>query len=136
MSTGANWKGTIGKAEIIVNLKDIVMDSVISQKPANCKVSDKQLVWSFSDFEPTTDTDIKVYYNSNKHLTGKKHIPPVFIVNGKIEKEFEIDDIPPTDIASLEVVKATEKNNGVIKIYTKDFVGAKLELNLPIRNEY
>lgn len=128
LSTGANWNGTIGKAEIIVNLKDIVMDSVISQKPANCKVSDKQLSWTLLDFEPTTDNDIKVYYNSNKNLyLGKNRIPPVFIVNGEVKTEFEIDDIPPTDIASIEVVKTPKKKNGVVKIYTKDFVKAKLE---------
>ena len=128
LSTGANWKGTIGKAEIIVNLKDIAMDSIVSQKPANCKVSDKQLIWTFLDFEPTTDNDIKVHYNSNKNLyKGKERIPPVFMVNGKIEMEFEFDNIPPTDIASIEVVKTPEKNDGVVKIYTKDFVLAKLE---------
>lgn len=128
LSTGANWNGTIGKAEIIVNLKDIVMDSIISQKPANCKVSDKQLIWTLLDFEPTTDNDIRVYYNSNKNIyVGKNRIPPVFIVNGKVKTEFEIDDIPPTDIASIEVVKTPEKNNRVVKIYTKDFVLAKLE---------
>ena len=104
------------------------MDSIVSQKPDNCKVSDNQLIWTFLDFEPTTDNDIKVHYNSNKNLyKGKERIPPVFMVNGKIEMEFEFDNIPPTDIASIEVVKTPEKNDGVVKIYTKDFVLAKLE---------
>lgn len=135
LSTGANWKGTIGKAEIIVNLKDIEMDSITSQQPSNCLISNNQLTWTFSDFEPTTNDDIKVYYNSSKILYNwKKPIPPVFIVDGVLKKEFELEKIEPNDIASIKVDKNSEKNkdypepyNGVVKIYTKDYVVAKLE---------
>ncbi len=135
LSTGANWKGTIGKAEIIINLKDIVKDSIILQNPANFEITDKQLTWTFLDFEPTADNDIKVLYNSDKILyKGKKPIPPIIMVNGVIEKEFEFENILPTDIASIEVIKNPEKNNknhklnnGIVKIYTKDFVVAKFE---------
>ena len=35
LSTGADWNGTIGKAEIIVNLKDIEPDSLVSMTPDN-----------------------------------------------------------------------------------------------------
>jgi len=134
VSTGANWKGTIGKAEIIVNLKDIEIDSLISQQPINCVITNDQLKWTFLDFEPTTNDDIRINYNSNKILyTGKKPIPPVFIVDENIEKEFDSKSIDPNDIASIDVIKNpedtkkyTNQNNGVVKIYTKDFVLTEL----------
>ncbi|WP_461638278.1 hypothetical protein [Labilibaculum euxinus] len=135
LSTGANWKGTIGKAEITVNLKDIEMDSIISQKPSNCIISNDQLIWTFSDFEPTTKDDIKINYNSSKILyTGKKPIPPVFILDENLDKEFDLKSIEPNVIASIEVIKKpeetkkyTNQNNGVVKIYTKDFVLTELK---------
>ena len=135
LHTGANWHGTIGKAEIIINLKDIALDSISSQNPANCEISDKQLIWTFSDFEPTINHDIMVFYNSNKILyKGKKPVPPVFIINDEIEKDFDIHLMPRTEIATLEVIRNPEKNtkypepnNGIVKIYTKDYVVEKLD---------
>jgi hypothetical protein len=136
LSTGANWKGTIGKAEIIINLKDIEMDSIISQKPNNCVISNKQLTWTLLDFEPSTNDNIYVRYNSSKILyTRKKFIPPVLIVDEILVKEFDdVNKIKLNDIASLEVIgkpeetkKYTNQNNGVIKIYTKDFVLTELK---------
>ena len=134
LSTGASWKGTIGKAEIIVNLKDINMDSILSQHPNNCVISNNQLTWTFSDFEPSTNDDIKIYYNSSKMLyKGKKLTPPVFIVDEIFSEEFDMQKIEPSDIASIEVLKKpeetkkyTKQNNGVIKIYTKNFVLSEL----------
>jgi hypothetical protein len=135
LSTGANWNGTIGKAEIVVNLKDIEIDSIISQQPNNVEINNNQLIWTFSDFEPTTNDDLKLYYNSNKILyKGKKPIPPVFIVDGDLEKEFDLKKIDPNDIASIEVLKKpeetrkyTNQTNGVVKIYTKNFVLTELK---------
>lgn len=135
VSTGANWKGTIGKAEIIVNLKDIEMDSIVSKNPSNCEINNNQLIWTFSDFEPTTKDDIKINYNSSKILyTGKKLIPPVFIIDEKLDNEFDLESIEPNDIASIDVLKNpeetkkyTNQNNGVVKIHTKDFVLTELE---------
>ncbi len=135
LSTGANWKGTIGMVEIIVNLKDIEMDSIVSKNPSNCEINNNQLIWTFSDFEPTTKDDIKINYNSSKILyTGKKTIPPVFIIDEKLDNEFDLKSIEPNDIASVEVIKNpeetkkyTNQNNGVVKIYTKNFVLTKLK---------
>ena len=135
LSTGANWKGTIGKAEIIVNLKDIEMDSIISQQPNNCDISNNQLTWTFFDFEPTTNDDIKINYNSSKILyTGKTPIPPIIIVDERLDKEFHLKEIEPNDIAGIDVIKNpeetrkyTNQNNGVVKIYTKDFVLSELK---------
>ena len=134
LSTGANWKGTIGKAEIILNLKDIEVDSIVSQQPDNFVKSNKQLIWTFSDFEPSTKDDIKVNYNSNKILyKGKKPIQPVYIVDENSATEFDLRKIDPNDIASIEVFKNpeetkkyTKQDNGVIKIYTKNFVLTEL----------
>lgn len=133
LSTGAKWKGTIGKAEIIINLKDIEMDSIVSQQPDNCVKSNKQLTWTLSDFEPSTKDDIKVHYNSSKILyKGKKPIPPVYIVDENLVNEFDLGKIEPNDIASIEVIKDaetreyTKQDNGVIKIYTKNFVLTEL----------
>jgi len=142
LSTGANWNGTIGKAEIIVNLKDIEMDSIISQKPNNCVISNDQLIWAFSDFEPTTNDDIKINYNSNKILyTRKKPIPPVFIVDENFVNEFDLKTIEPNDIASIEVIKNpretkkyTNQNYGVIKIYTKDFALSELKRLIKVKS--
>ena len=134
LSTGANWEGTIGKAEIIVNLKDIEADSIISFVPANCSFSNNQLSWTFLDFEPTTEHDIKVFYNSNKNLyTGKKHTPPVFIIDGNIKEDFDVESITGDDIASINILKNSEQTrkytthgNGVVIIHTKNFVLSKL----------
>ena len=144
LSSGANWKGTIGKAEIIVNLKDIEMDSIISKLPNNFEISNKHLTWTFSDFEPTTNDDIKINYNSGKILySGKKPIPPVFIVDENLDKEFDLKSIEPNDIASIEVIKNPEEtkkysnqNNGVVKIYTKDFVLTELKRLIKAKYKY
>lgn len=154
LSTGAKWKGTIGKAEIIVNLKDIEIDSIISQKPDNCVKNNKQLTWTFTNLEPSTKDDIKINYNSNKILyKGKKQIQtgfildenlvkkidfrkidsPLFIVDENLVKEFDFVKVDPNDIASIEVLKNPEETmkytmgkNGVIKVYTKNFVLTEL----------
>jgi len=134
LSTGANWKGTIGKAEIIVNLKDIEMDSIISQQPGNCVKRNKQLTWTFSDLEPSTKDDIKIHYNSNKILyKRKKLIQQVFIVDDNPVKEFDFRKIDPNEIASIEIIKNPEEirkytklDIGVVKIYTKKLVLAEL----------
>jgi hypothetical protein len=144
LSTGANWKGTIGKAEIIVNLIDIEIDSIISKQPNNFEISNKHLTWTFSDFEPTTNDDIKINYNSGKILySGKKPIPPVFIVDENLDKEFDLKSIEPNDIASIEVIKNPEEtkkysnqNNGVVKIYTKDFVLTELKRLIKAKYKY
>lgn len=133
LSTGAKWKGTIGKAEISINLKDIEMDSIVSEQPDNCIKSNKQLTWTFSDFEPSVKDDIKLYYNSSKILyKGKKPIQPVYIVDENLVIEFNSGKIEPNDIASIEVFKDaearkyTEQDNGVVKVYTKNFVLTEL----------
>lgn len=132
LSTGADWKGTIGKAEIIINLKDIEQDSIINQKPSNFVISNNQISWSFSDFEPITKDDIKIYYNSNKILyTGKTY---VYFLDETLTKLYDLGKLNPNTIVSTVLEKDSEisKNfhgheNGVVRIYTKVYVVSKLE---------
>jgi len=135
LSTGAGWAGTIGKAEIIVNLKDIEQDSVLSQTPANCEISGKQLSWTFMDLEPTENDDIKITYNTNKNVyKSPKPIDPVFFIDGvKVEKP-DLNTLQPDDVSRIDVIKTTAENKvlpdfpgGVVKIYTKAYAWAKLD---------
>ena len=64
---------------------------------------------------------------------GKKPIQPVYIVDENSATEFDLRKIDPNDIASIEVFKNpeetkkyTKQDNGVIKIYTKNFVLTEL----------
>ena len=135
LSTGADWEGTIGKAEIIVNLKDIAMDSLISKNPTNCEISGKQLIWTFLDFEPTTKHDINIYYNSNKEVSKeRKPSQQMIMLDGKKEKDFDLNQISPSDIAYIELHKKPVKNKNypnnqhdIVEIYTKEYFVKKLE---------
>ena len=56
------------------------------------------------------------------------------MVNENLNNEFDLKSIEPNDIASIEVIKNpeetikyTNQNNGVVKIYTKDFVLTELK---------
>lgn len=145
LSTGANWKGTIGKAEIIINLKDIEMDSIISIRPDNCVKSNKQLIWTFSDFEPSPKNDIRVLYNSSKILyNGSKRAPLIFLVDNVVDEnlvnKIDLETIDTTEIASIDIfmnseetLKYTSQKCGIVKIYTKKFV--LTELNKLINEE-
>lgn len=141
LSTGANWKGTIGKAEIIVNLKNIETDSIISKQPNKFEISGKHLIWKFSNFEPTIKDDIKINYNSSKILYTGKPLP-VYVVDENLDEEFDLNSINPNDIVSIEVVKNSEEirkytnqYNGVAKIYTKDFVLKKLKKLIKVKSQ-
>ncbi|RKD90179.1 DUF4424 family protein [Mangrovibacterium diazotrophicum] len=135
LSTGAGWEGTIGKAEIIVNLKDIEQDSVLSQTPANCEISGKQFSWTFTDFEPTENNDIKISYNTNKNVyKGPKPINPTIFIDGVKADSLDLNTVQPNDIACIQVFKTTAENNlfpespgGVVKIYSKVYVWTKLD---------
>ncbi|HHU25165.1 MAG TPA: hypothetical protein GXZ56_00865 [Bacteroidales bacterium] len=131
LSTGADWNGTIGKAEIIVNLKDIEPDSLVSMTPDNYVITNDRLTWTFTDLEPTTKDDIQIYYNSNKILyTGKKPVPAVIMIDGKVEKDFKLNTMDPKDIAGFKVIKDPEEakkytdqvEGGVVIIYTTDLI--------------
>jgi|GEM_PF-1064005 len=84
LSTGAGWKGKIKSAKIILNLKDVPADQIVELSPAkHCIRKGQQLVWIFSNLEPTPDDDILVRYEIEKG-TYKTHMDkmPSFYIDG------------------------------------------------------
>ncbi|MEZ5084417.1 MAG: hypothetical protein R2750_13375 [Bacteroidales bacterium] len=65
---------------------------------------------------------------------GKKPVPPVFIIDEKLDNKFDLESIEPNILQVLklsrsleETKKYTNQNNGEVKIYTKDFVLTELK---------
>lgn len=57
--TGAGWKGTIGKADIIARLPyEANKINVINCQPDNCEISKDKISWHFEDFEPETNISL------------------------------------------------------------------------------
>lgn len=149
LHTGSGWKGTIGKAEILVNLKDLTTDLLFETRPENYKIQGKQLSWTFTDFEPTKMDDIKIYYEPYKGYLIYRNNAPTLVVNdipyvydinalypGNIDfltslsKEFlaNIINVPPEAVESFKVLKDKESTkkykteNAVLLIYTKNYL--------------
>lgn len=144
LNTGSGWKGNIGKADIVVNLKDIQPDLILKAVPENYKITGNQLSWSFSNFEPTTTDDIKIYYEPSKgyYKPKSKENTPVVVVNNKVIPDINLFELEPMgverlaelihvkveEIESLQVLKDKETmekyntENGVLIIYTKDYI--------------
>jgi hypothetical protein len=147
LNTGSGWKGNIGKAEIIVNLKDITPDLILKAIPENYKIKGTQLSWTFSDFEPTTKDDIKIYYEQSKgyYSQKSKENAPTIVLNDKVlhkidllemgtmdmERFAELLNIKAEEIESIQVLKDKESTskynaeNGVLIFYTKDYLKNK-----------
>ncbi len=86
LRTGRNWKGTIGKATIILDVSRV--DEVhyeIVRSPAGSVRAKDTLTWTFTDFEPTEDISIDLVPRFPK-LNGKMADPeqwwPFTRVNG------------------------------------------------------
>ena len=68
LETGAGWYGTIGSADIVVNLpypaspENVIVDAqdFAPQTSAGAQFSTNQVRWHLSDFEPTADNNIVV----------------------------------------------------------------------------
>jgi len=149
LNTGSGWKGTIGKAEIIVNLKDITPDLILKAMPENHKINTNQLIWTFTDFEPTTKDDIKIYYEQSKGYYSQKNkdnvqmivvddkvlpkIDPLEMETMDIERFAELLNVKASEIETVEVLKDKETlskyntPNGVLIVYTKDYLKNKLK---------
>ena len=73
LGTGAYWKGTIGRAEIIVNLRRFPWYWNVDGNPEGYQRKGNQLEWIFRDFKPGTKkieakeefepTEISVFFN-------------------------------------------------------------------------
>lgn len=149
LNTGSGWKGNIGKADIVVNLKDIQPDLILKTLPENYKITGNQISWSFSDFEPTTKDDIKIYYEQSKGYYQQKsqESSPVVVVNNKVVPDINLFELEPMgverlaelihvkaeEIESLQLLKNKElidkynAENGVLLIYTKDYLKNNLK---------
>lgn len=66
MSTGAGWKGSVERAEIVVNLKDLPEDHILYTTPANMETGVNRMVWNFTDLNPSTEHDIEIFYDAEK----------------------------------------------------------------------
>jgi len=61
LRTGANWAGTIGRAEVVVDLAGLDLAQLRGASPDNFTVSDNHITWLFWDFEPEYDIHINYY---------------------------------------------------------------------------
>jgi len=130
LSTGSGWKGNIDSAEIIVNLKDIEYDLILEAAPASYTRDKNQLKWLFTEFEPTTENDIRIMYEPVKgdyeRLVAKYPSPIWFIDGAKVTGAVGL--LEPGDIASMKVLKDSKDkakyssgNEDVILVTRKDY---------------
>jgi len=142
LSTGSGWMGTIDTAEVIVNIKDFSTDLILKTIPDNYTIEENQICWKFYNLEPTTNNDIKIYYEPSKGYYEKKKAQkpePTIVINDEIllhsgDSQRFLDSIIPNEILTIKILKDlkdTEKytsdKEGVIIIYTKSYVIDKLK---------
>ncbi|MVN20857.1 hypothetical protein [Mucilaginibacter arboris] len=124
LSTGAAWKGPIENAKVVVNLKNIPTDQLLSTTPKeHFKINGQQLIWNFKNLQPTIKDDIFIKYEAVKgQYKSFMDKLPVWYIDGKKYLSSNIPSIQPIDIASIE---ATRKNpadkNGAVIVYTKTY---------------
>lgn len=145
LSTGAGWKGKIGEAEIIVNLKDFDKDLILKAAPANVTITTNQLVWKYKNLEPTLSNDISISFEKQKgqyteRLKLVKYPVAVWddttILSYDMRESNRFDNINPNDIASIKVLKPTDSttikfpnidcSDGILLLYSKRFAINKL----------
>lgn len=154
LSTGAGWKGKIGEAEIIVNLKNIDKDLILKTSPANFTSTNNQIVWKLHNIEPTSSDDISISYEKQKGQYGERlklaHFPSIVldnkaIISYDIRESNRLENLNPNEIASIIVLKPDDStklilpnldsSNGLILFYSKRFAVDKLseiiELKFP-----
>ncbi|MDH5607272.1 MAG: hypothetical protein OEY93_10320 [Anaerolineae bacterium] len=65
IGTGAGWKDTIGKADIIARLPyDVSYQNVLSCYPEDCQLSGKDILWHYEDFEPEGNIIFRIVFPS------------------------------------------------------------------------
>jgi len=63
METGSHWAGTIGRGEIVVSFWEPVDSSIVLSHPdARFVPRDGDLVWEFTDLEPTVEDNIDISF--------------------------------------------------------------------------
>jgi hypothetical protein len=64
LSTGARWKGAIGRATVTFRCEaPLTFDHVRSARPLSGAAKDGAIAWTFENLEPTEDDDVTVRYN-------------------------------------------------------------------------
>lgn len=140
LSTGAGWKGKVGYAEIIVNLKDFDKDLILKASPANFTLTTNQIVWKYKNLEPTLSNDISISFEKQKgqyeerlNLAGypKMILDNKTILSNDIRESNRLANINPNELASITVLKPTDSttikfphidcSNGLILLYSKRF---------------
>jgi len=58
--TGSGWKGTIGKAVLVVNLPYANSQDSVMGKPDGGKIDGSSITWVWNEFEPTEKDDFKI----------------------------------------------------------------------------
>ena len=78
LNTGAGWYKDIEKADVIVKVQeDIHLRNIEEISPGGYKInkSERSIVWSFTNLEPTTDHDIYIqYYNRKERYSSQKRL--------------------------------------------------------------
>jgi len=61
LTTGARWKGPIGRAEIVLDLVDLTHDQITGAHPEGCERTEGGYRWVLRDIEPTGN--VAVYFH-------------------------------------------------------------------------
>lgn len=143
LSTGSGWKGKIDTAEIIVTLKNFDKKMILKTSPENYSTTGNQLIWKLYNIEPSTKDDISIKYEKKLGQYDEKLkkttlfiLDEESILNNDIRLPNNFDSLDPKDIIYMNVLRNNEKakikmsdvnlSNGVIMIYTKNFIPKKL----------
>ncbi len=90
LKTGANWKGTIGKADIYIKFPWCIFE-LVSVEPESYTISDFLIEWHLRDLEPTSDIYVHFYPLAgqgeldfqNERILGEKRYEPIQVTNTK-----------------------------------------------------
>lgn len=78
LETGAGWKDNIGRATVILNLKDGLTADHMLKLPEGYSQSSNRYEWVFENLEPTSTNNFIVHYNRFKDY-------PEFLASSKAE---------------------------------------------------
>lgn len=66
LTTGANWRGTIGKARIVADLTALPRGTRFSAHPTGFQREGAKLIWEYRDFNPTKHHDIGIAWEGEE----------------------------------------------------------------------
>ncbi len=95
LTTGRRWKGPIGSAEIVLNLRDIQHHQILDLKPAGHTRTRTGYRWLLRDFEP--DQDVGVRFHTS---------PVTVIARGANGRDWDYWGHPPITRGSTLLISA------------------------------